>query len=395
MATCPKGHDLDFHLDTQFGCRCDGCGKRGIKSPENVWRCKKCDYDLCRECYEKAPALGTAGYAQATAPPVPVATAPPIPGEQVPVIAKAWITPPTETVPIIAKSWTELDPKELEKCSWLFAEALRLEDQAAEFDRGGKTKDALFHHQRAAMKLQEGLDASPPQHPDKVILEEYLSSIQMRMVYLESLGTSPATMPLEDHIDAIKLTYDVSSAKAPHDQTVSALVAKTGVTGSTAELNDAGFQLVAALKNDEEMKVFMNRVLLGDGVARKVQAGAEANFQALVLQCSGEKSIQSFAQMKFALLNAPWIELVLDPARDKLELAMALQNEAVRLETESLFLRASEMYKRSTAIIEFVLKRDPRMNNEKVKAMVTGRLEDLKRMQVDVEAKEAVRIMGS
>jgi hypothetical protein len=379
---CKNGHALEYHVDNENGNSCDVCGRRGIKAPENVWRCEKCDYDLCKKCFdEAAPLLPSApppsapleasvmaGYAQATAPPMPVP---------------------------IAKAWTPMDPQELEKCSWLFAEALRIEDQAAEFDRAGKTTDAVFHHRRAALKLKEGLDVCPPQHPDKATLEAHLSSIQLRMVYLESLGTSPPSLALEDHIEAIKLTLDLSSAKPPQDQEVSALVAKAGISGSSAELTEEGYQLVVALKSNDEMKAFMNRILLGHGIARKVKAGAEANFEALVSEYSGEKSVQSYALLKSSLLNAPWIELVLDPQRDKLELAMELQNEAMRLEKENLPAQAAEMYKRSSVILAFVVKHDPRMQLEKVKTMVTARLEEVKAKQIDLEAQVAASLMGS
>jgi hypothetical protein len=364
--------------DSNYGNSCDGCGRRGIKAPECVWRCDKCDYDLCQKCYDKAPppadSFGTLqvpsappadnGYHQATAPPAP-----------------------TGFVPI--------DEKVLEKCSWFFAEALRFEREAAEKDRAGKTTEAIFHYRRALTKLQEGLDVCPAGHPDKPAFEEFSSSMQLRIVYLESLGGAPATTPVEEHIEDVIPTLDVSNAKPPEETSVSSLIASTGVSGSTADLSEEGYQLVAALKKNEEMKTFMNRILVGHGVPRKVQAGAEANFEALVPEFSGEKQVQSFAILKGALLNAPWIELFLDPQRDKLELAMDLQREGERFELEGLPLRAAEMYNKAAMIIEFVLKRDERMKIAKVKDMVTARAQALKDKQMNIEAQEAAKLMGS
>jgi len=47
--TCPKGHPLEFHKGDRGNCYCDGCEREKVVGAD-VWKCQKCEYDLCARC---------------------------------------------------------------------------------------------------------------------------------------------------------------------------------------------------------------------------------------------------------------------------------------------------------------------------------------------------------
>jgi uridine kinase len=51
--TCNLGHVLQKYVVPSFkqSC-CNSCGRRQILSPEEVYRCEACDFDLCAQCYD-------------------------------------------------------------------------------------------------------------------------------------------------------------------------------------------------------------------------------------------------------------------------------------------------------------------------------------------------------
>jgi hypothetical protein len=50
--SCANGHELKYYLRSTPGSNnCDGCGRRGIKAPEHIFRCEACDFDLCQACF--------------------------------------------------------------------------------------------------------------------------------------------------------------------------------------------------------------------------------------------------------------------------------------------------------------------------------------------------------
>ena len=51
--SCPRGHRL--HRRRAGGNFCNYCGQSEIWSPDYVFRCEGCDYDLCRGCSERVP----------------------------------------------------------------------------------------------------------------------------------------------------------------------------------------------------------------------------------------------------------------------------------------------------------------------------------------------------
>lgn len=66
---CSSGHPLELQTvgqkPGQTGCAshsCQGCGRTGIVTPEKVYRCQECNYDLCTTCLSpKAKQLGASG----------------------------------------------------------------------------------------------------------------------------------------------------------------------------------------------------------------------------------------------------------------------------------------------------------------------------------------------
>lgn len=266
------------------------------------------------------------------------------------------------------------DAEELAKTASLVVEALRIEARAADLDRAGSSPEAVLHHRRASTKIVEAAAACPDGHPDKARLEEHATDLQLRMVYLESLGASPPTLPLDEHVGDLELAMDLSLARAP-EEGISGLIARTGASGSASAITEEGYQLVAALRINDEMKLFIGRIL--ESMGRRIRPGAEAELEGVVPDFSGVRRVQSLERLFEALLRVPWVELVLDPSKDKLELAMDLEKDARRLEGMGLNEQAVDMYSRSVAILQFVIKHDKRMENEKVKGMVTKRFEDL------------------
>lgn len=80
-------------------------------------------------------------------------------------------------------------------------------------------------------------------------------------------------------------------------------VARSEIQGSTAELNNDGYQKVAALKDNAEMMVFARRVL--DAHDKKVTD--EGVLTGIVPYFSGVVSIQNFGRLSQRLLSAPGI----------------------------------------------------------------------------------------
>jgi len=323
-----------------------------------AWACSQCTFEnpptstFCEVCGNSASSTGEgggAGYNQA-----PAALA----------ASSAPSAPPAPQEPLVV-----YDANELARCAWLASEALRSEARAAELEGAGHTAEALFHHRKAAAKLSEAAAACPDQHPDKPKLDEHATDIQLRMVYLESLGTAPPSLPLDEHVGELELSMDLSCAEAPVVDDVAGLVARSGASGSTSTLTEDGYKLVAALKSSDEMRIFVGRLLQAEG--RHVLADGEAELEGCL------KQVQSLAGLQETLQRAPGVELVLDPKKDKLELAMDLEKEARRFESLGMNDRAVDMYNRSSAILGFVIKRDPRMENAKIKQMVEGRNEAL------------------
>ncbi|CAK0836641.1 unnamed protein product, partial [Prorocentrum cordatum] len=264
---------------------------------------------------------------------------------------------------------TEVPPP---KCAWLAAEGLRLEARAAELDRAGSATEATFQHQRAAAKLAEAAALCPGDHPDGPTLSAFSAQVSLRAVYLQSLGGGTAGAPLEDHVGEVpSLAMDLSSAEQPAEETVPTLLARGGASGATAPLTEEGYQLVLALGSGEQTKAFVLRVL--DAGGRRPRAGAEAQLDAFA---SGSAP-PSLADLREAMQVAGWVELSLDPSKDKMEVAVQLEQEAKALDERGLAEEAAQMYDRSLAVFRFVHKYDPRTKNPKIKDMVGKRIDEL------------------
>jgi hypothetical protein len=53
-ARCKMGHPLSYCVPGRDTSNiCDGCGREEIRAPEPVFRCERCDYDLCQWCYKR------------------------------------------------------------------------------------------------------------------------------------------------------------------------------------------------------------------------------------------------------------------------------------------------------------------------------------------------------
>lgn len=262
----------------------------------------------------------------------------------------------------------------LPRCAWLVTEGMKLEDAAAALDSTGSSAEACIQHRRAHTKLNEAASLCPPGHADKNELQRYADEISLRIVYLESLGSAPATLSCEDHIGEISLTMDLSVAEAP-DESIEKLLAKSGASGSSSPLDETGYKMVAALRSDEEMKIYIQRMLAAD--SRQMVAGSEAHLAAFVPDFSGTRGVQTYAALWKGLLDARWVDIIMDPTKDKLELVSLLQKEAQRLETSGRNADALTKYSNCVAVLKFTIGKDPRAANPKVKEMLVNRQAEL------------------
>merc|ERR1719183_182561 len=80
---------------------------------------------------------------------------------------------------------------------------------------------------------------------------------------------------------------------------------RTFSSGSQAALTEDGYQLVAELKSDREMKNFVKRVLAAEGLG--VHGEMEDQFEGFIPFYSGTNATQSLRQMREELAQAQWV----------------------------------------------------------------------------------------
>lgn len=315
------------------------------------------------------------------------------------------------------------------RAGWLAAEALRLEAQAKESDRSGRSAEAILAYKRAAAKLAAAAECCPAGHADRLAMTEHGQDLTMRAIYLESLGGRVATEPLESLLPedeglASRLSLDLS-APAPCDQHVASLVASAGVSGATASLSDEGLQLVAALGSGDEMRAFVRRVLGHEGL--ELHVGSEPQYEFYTFTegaAAGSGPLKHLAQLQAELTTADWVR---DPAaearaevdaaeaekrraaeearaaeerarleqtaaaaaeaaaaarkeleKDKLNLAIALEKESKELEAQGKKPEALLKLITCSHAFKYVYDHDPRAKaSDKVKEMVRQRLENV------------------
>lgn len=276
--------------------------------------------------------------------------------------------------------------------SWLLSEALLAEERAVEFDRCGSIPEALHYYHRSQTKLNEAADLCGPGHPDQAMLLDYAGDISLRAVYLASLGGAPAKLPLEEHLGsrfnpAALSELNPAAALAPPAQAVAALVVSSGVSGATAALSDAGYNMVLALCSREEIEAYCRRLLDADWRQLRQQDGSP-ELSALCRQCCEGAAPESLEALREKLRHAQWVEIRLLPGQDRLEVAVALEKEARTLDQQGLAKspEAIMAYHRAAAVMQLVLRFDARAKNPKVEKMLTDRLNDLKGRAAELEA---------
>jgi len=272
----------------------------------------------------------------------------------------------------------------LPQASWLAAEALRIEEKAAQLDRHGSSAEAMFHHRRASLKLKEAAALCPNGHPDKMALEGHAQDIATRSVYLESLGGAPPTLALEDHVGELEqLTLDLTIGAPPPEQEVAVLVAGAGVSGSSAPITEDGFQLVVALQNDEELRTYILRVLESEWRQPKDGKVDVAELNKLLPDRTAQGTLD---QLCDRLRCAPWVELNMDPKLDRLQMGVALEKEARELDAQGRKHEALQAYEQSLGVLQLVYKFDQRCKNPKIKEMVGKRMGELRERLQDLKS---------
>lgn len=198
------------------------------------------------------------------------------------------------------------------RCIALAVEGMHFYEKAVEFDHAGNVKEAAFYFNRAVPKLAEAGQLCPNGHPDKQALADLSQDIPLRVVYLESLAGAHATVPLEDHIGEVKLVMDLSSPPPAGEEQaqVSELLARSGISGSAADLSDEGLRLVRALEKQSELRVFVDRMLVSDG-RRRTAAATPNDVDACIA------AVPSFDGLFKSLRLQPWVELNIDEKADR------------------------------------------------------------------------------
>jgi len=269
-------------------------------------------------------------------------------------------------------------PASAGRCAWLVLEGLRTEERAANLDRSGQSAQAALHHARAASKFKEAAESCPADHEaDRNELEGHSADIAARAVYLESLGGMPPTMPLEDHIGELQIGLDLSAAEEPKDEKVAELLARSGVTGDSADLSDEGLQMVLALQSEVELRSFLLRILGKDWRQVKADDASQQELVSFAKGVSGGASAASFSSLREQLRSFPWVELKLGPGEDRLKVAVAMENEAREFESKGQLEEALDGYNRAVAVLKLVYNFDPRSKNPKIKEMVATRIAEL------------------
>lgn len=259
------------------------------------------------------------------------------------------------------------------RCIALAAEGMHFYEKAVEFDRAGNVKEAAFYFNRAVPKLAEAGQLCPNGHPDKQALADLSQDIPLRVVYLESLAGAHATVLLEDHIGEVSLLMDLSSPPPAGEEQaqVSELLARSGISGSAADLSDEGLRLVRALEKQSELRVFVDRMLVSDG-RRRTAAATPNDVDACIA------AAPSFDGLFKSLRLQPWVELNIDEKADRLDVANRYQDEGVKLETQGERQAAAVLYSRASALFQFLSKHDPRAKQyAKVREMMEQRVQAL------------------
>lgn len=271
----------------------------------------------------------------------------------------------------------------------LVAEALEIEAKARELDASSKGAQAAFFYKRAAGRLEEAV-ASCPSHADVPALDCHRENLVMRGVYLESLGSGAAgvgAVQLEEHLGELQPELTMTLPEGPTlVPSVAALVAPM-ISGATAPLTGASLQLLCALDGTAELQAFTARALAAEG--RRVRPGAEGAAAAFAAHWREEAAGESNGWERFRaeLVASTFVELDVDPSADKMETAVRLEKEARELEAAVRLEEAAQMYAKSVAIFEFVLKHDHRMKNPKIKEMVQSRVAELQGRLDELRAK--------
>ena len=52
---CPGGHGLASFATEEAGYNCDHCGRDALPAATRLWGCKRCNFDVCEQCYAGQP----------------------------------------------------------------------------------------------------------------------------------------------------------------------------------------------------------------------------------------------------------------------------------------------------------------------------------------------------
>ena len=115
--------------------------------------------------------------------------------------------------------------------SQILTDASAAEQKAILADRGGRIPEALECYELCIRKLNQALSLCPLNHPDGEAIEQHVSEVNNRIVYLSSLSnTARPLIPLESHISPVQLSVSPPSSIST-STTMGAAAAIGGVGG--------------------------------------------------------------------------------------------------------------------------------------------------------------------
>ncbi|CAE7326105.1 unnamed protein product, partial [Symbiodinium microadriaticum] len=91
---------------------------------------------------------------------------------------------------------------------------------------------------------------------------------------------------------------DLSAAEEPKDEKVAELLARSGVTGDSADLSDEGLQMVLALQSEVELRSFLLRILGKDWRQVKTDDASQQELVSFAKGVSGGASAASFSSLR-------------------------------------------------------------------------------------------------
>lgn len=106
-----------------------------------------------------------------------------------------------------------MDNQAPDECTQRVLAASTAESEAISHDRAGKVKEAIAKYEECERHLASAIDAATPAHSgDRPKLVQHRKEVSDRISHLKGLRGGAPTIPVEDHIKAVQLGMQATSA---------------------------------------------------------------------------------------------------------------------------------------------------------------------------------------